>query len=77
MSKLTLDMIVKDKQKEEYLKAMKITEYGFKPCGKYKMIGCPSDLPFVRLEDEPHMTRCIMECKDCWEYVLKNKWGNK
>lgn len=75
MDKPTLQSVIRDLQRKEYIKTMKETEYGWKAKGKYRGIGCPSDLQFVSMKDEPHPTRCITDCKECWEYVLKNKWG--
>lgn len=74
MPKLTLQTTIKNLQKKEYVKAMKETDYGWKPSKNYPDVGCPSDLQFIRMADEPHQGRCFMDCKDCWEYVLKNKW---
>lgn len=74
MKELTVEMFYKDKQREEFMKVMKETEYGWRSSGKYANVGCPSDLPFVSENDEPHKGSCHMDCKDCWKYVLKNKW---
>lgn len=75
--KPTLQATIGDLQRKEYIKAMKETEYGWKASGKYKRIYCPSDLQFVSMREEPHPDKCIMDCKECWEYVLENKWGRR
>lgn len=72
--KPTLKSTVRDLQRKEYIKAMKETEYGWKARGKYEGVGCPDDLPFVFESDRPHRRHCYMDCEDCWNYVLKNKW---
>lgn len=71
----TVEALVRDLQRKEYIKAMKETEYGWKPKGRYSHVGCPSDLQFISDSDLPHKTKCIVDCKECWEYVLENKWG--
>lgn len=72
--KPTLQSVIRSLQRKQYVECMKNTEYGWKARGKYKGISCPSDLPFISMKDEPHPDKCIVDCKECWEYVLKNKW---
>ena len=72
--KLTINDVTRTLQKNEYIRAMKKTEYGWKPKGSYSHVGCPTDLYFISEADLPHKTNCIVDCKECWEYVLKNKW---
>lgn len=74
--KLGLDTVIKGLQRKEYIKVMEETDYGWKngKHGEYKHIGCPADLPFIRLEEQPHEGMCLTKsCKECWEYVLNNK----
>ena len=70
-------MLVKDLQRKEYINIMKETNFGWNSSGAYKNIGCPTDIPFIFAKDMPHPRNCIMGCKECWNYVLKNKWGSE
>lgn len=68
------EMIFKHLTRKKYIEAMNETEYGWKPKGMFSHVGCPSDLEFISEEDEPYKGKsCFMDCKECWEYVLKNK----
>lgn len=59
--------------RKKYIEAMEQTEYGWKPSENFPKVGCPSDLYFVSVNDEPSSYECVMDCEDCWKYVLKNK----
>ena len=72
--KLTLDDVIKDLEKEHYRRIMKETECGWKSAGQYANIGCPSDIQFISVEDEPHKGKCFSDCEECWKYVLETKW---
>ena len=59
--------------RKKYIQAMKETECGWKPSRNFPDVGCPSDLHFVSMKDEPYKGHCMCSCEECWEYVLKNK----
>ena len=73
-SKPNLQTVIKDLQRKQYIEAMKKSSCGWKASKEFEGVGCPSDLPFISMKDEPHPNKCIMDCEACWEYVLKNKW---
>lgn len=71
---LTINGAIRMLQRNEYIRAMRKTECGWKAKGEYSHVGCPDDLYFISENDLPHKTKCYMDCEQCWEYVLKNKW---
>lgn len=77
ISVLSLGSVIRNLQKEQYVRAMKETNYGWEASKseRFNHVGCPDDLFFVSSHDLPHPTECRCECEDCWHYVLKNKWG--
>ena len=75
--KPTLQSAIGDLQRKKYIEAMKETSFGWKKSKMFPNVGCPSDLEFVSMREEPHPYNCIMDCKECWEYVLENKWGRR
>lgn len=79
MNKLTLEKTMKDLQRKEFIQAMEETEYGWKASRsrRFSHVGCPNDLYFIHDTDLPHEKNCVVDCKECWNYVLKNKWGKK
>lgn len=58
--------------RKKYIEAMNETQYGSKPQGMFSHVNCPSDLEFIG-EEELLDKKCVMSCKECWKYVLKNK----
>lgn len=63
--------------RKEYIEIMNSTKYGWKQTelvSKYgKIVGCPSDLPYISKFEEPYKGECHADCEFCWNYVLKNK----
>ena len=74
MIKKDSNILAKHLNRVEFIKVMKASKYGWKAVEGYGQVGCPSDLYFISDADLPHPSKCIIDCKDCWEYVLKNKW---
>lgn len=67
------ELIIKHLTRKQYIEAMINTEFGSKKSEKFPCVGCPSDVFGVSIEDEPYKGECHTTCKECWEYVLKNK----
>lgn len=59
--------------RKKYIEAMEETNYGWMITENFPNVGCPSDLEFISVEDEPFKGECHMGCRACWEYVLNNK----
>lgn len=64
-------------RRKEYIEIMEGTKYGWiqtEQVQKYgKLVGCPSDLPYISKFEEPYKGQCHADCEVCWKYVLKNK----
>lgn len=59
--------------RKKYIEAMEATRYGWESSKEFPNVCCPSDLQFIRVEDEQYKGHCHSTCNECWEYVLNNK----
>ena len=59
--------------RKKYIEAMNETQYGWARSENFPHVGCPSDLEFISVYDQPFGKECHTSCKQCWEFVLKNK----